>query len=802
MTGTTIRRFLPFVSVVLLLLGPGRDTSRAQSGVLVAQAAVWKYLDNGSNQGTAWRGPGFNDSTWPSGPAQLGYGDGDEATTVSYGPNASAKYITTYFRHAFTVSNPAVYQSLTLRLMRDDGAVVYLNGTEVYRTNLPSGSITSSTLASTAIADAAEDAFQQTTVSPSLLVAGTNVLAVELHQSSGASIDISFALELTGGGSVTLTRAPYLQLGTPNSTIVRWRTSAPASSRVQYGPAPNALGSSVSDATLRTNHQLTVPSLSPDTTYCYAVGTMTNTLAGGTASHCFTTAPVPGTPKPTRIWVLGDSGTANANARAVRDAYYTWTASRKTDLWLMLGDNAYQTGTDAEYQAAVFDMYPSTLRSSVLWPTLGNHDGMTANSANGTGPYYDIFTLPKQGQAGGEPSATEAYYSFDYGNIHFVSLESFETDRSVNGAMLTWLAEDLANTPQPWLIVFFHHPPYSKGSHNSDTETELIQMRQNALPILEAAGVDLVLTGHSHSYERSFLIDGHYGASNTFTASMKKDGGTGREDGTGAYRKPAGLATHAGAVYAVAGSSGSTGGGTLNHPAMVVSLNSLGSMVLDVNDDRLDAVFLDQSGARRDYFTLLKGTAAPSVPSAPTALSASAGATSITLAWTDTASTESGFYIERAVGTSGSFAQRGTAAANATGYVDNGLSAGTTFRYRVRAWNAAGTSGFSNEASATTPAAAAPAAPSALTATAQSTTRINLAWADNASNETGFQVQRSTNGTPFTTIATVGANVKAYASTGLTKNRVYYYRVRAVRTGTPTVYSAYSNTASARTPKR
>jgi hypothetical protein len=803
MTPTSVHRLLPCALIALLLTGPGAQHPVAQSSVLVAATATWKYLDNGSNQGTAWRAPAFNDTAWASGPAQLGYGDGDEATLVSFGPNASAKYITTYFRHAFQVTDPAAYQSLVLRLVRDDGAVVYLNGTEVYRTNLPAGSITSSTLASSAIGGADESAWQQTTVSPSLLVAGTNVLAVEMHQSGGTSSDISFALELTAGGGVVLTRGPYLQLGTPSSVVVRWRTSTPVGSRVLYGPSHDALGSSVSDAALRTNHEVTLNNLLPDTRYCYAVGTPTTTLAGADPSYCFTTAPPIGTPRATRIWVLGDSGTADSNARAVRDAYAGWTGARGTDLWLMLGDNAYESGTDAEFQAAVFDMYPTTLRSAVLWPTLGNHDGVTANSSTGTGPYYDIFTLPKQAEAGGTPSGTEAYYSFDYGNVHFVSLESFETDRSSNGPMLTWLREDLASTAQPWLVVFFHHPPYSKGSHNSDTAIELVEMRQNALPILEDAGVDLVLTGHSHSYERSFLIDGHYGTSNTFTAAMKKDPGNGREDGTGAYGKPASLAPHAGAVYAVAGSSGKISGGTLNHPAMVVSLNSLGSMVLDVNDDRLDAVFLDQAGVRRDYFTILKGGTAPVAPNPPTGLQATASVGTVTLAWTDASSNESGFYVERATGAGGAFTRIATPAADATGYVDGGRAPGTLYRYRVQSWNAAGASAYSNEASATTPAPpAVPAAPSGLTATARSTTVIDLAWVDNATNETGFEIQRSTNGTSFTAIGTVGANVRAFASAGLAKNRLYYFRVRAIGGGSPPVYSGFSNTASAKTPKK
>jgi hypothetical protein len=289
------------------------------------------------------------------------------------------------------------------------------------------------------------------------------------------------------------------------------------------------------DATLTTEHVVALSGLSAGTKYYYSVGSQGQTLAGPDANHFFVTSPPTGTSAAARIWVLGDSGTADANARAVRDAYYGFNGSSYANLWLMLGDNAYESGLDTEYQAAVFDMYPATLRQSVLWPTLGNHDGGAADSATQSGPYYDMFTLPKQGEAGGLMSGTEAYYSFDYGNVHFVCLESFETNRAANGAMLTWLQNDLASTPQKWIVAFWHHPPYSKGSHDSDVDIEMREMRQNALPILEAGGVDLVLTGHSHSYERSYLLDGHYGLSTTLQPSMIKNGGSGNPSGTGPY---------------------------------------------------------------------------------------------------------------------------------------------------------------------------------------------------------------------------------------------------------------------------
>jgi len=322
--------------------------------------------------------------------------------------------------------------------------------------------------------------------------------------------------------ATALPRGPYLQSLTPNSIVVRWRTDDPGDSRVSYGSAPDHLTSQTTDPTLTTEHTVTISNLAPDTKYYYAVGTGDEILAGGDAEHFFVTAPPPGNPRPTRIWVLGDSGTGDANAAAVRDAYYGFSADRETDLWLMLGDNAYDDGTDSDYQAAVFDIYPEMLRRACLWPTLGNHDGLSADSSTQTGPYYDIFTLPTEGESGGTPSGTEAYYSFDFANIHFVVLDSHDSDRSPDGSMMTWLEQDLASTAQHWIIAYWHHPPYSKGGHNSDHEGRLAEMRRNALPILEGHGIDLVLAGHSHSYERSMLIDGHYGDSDSFEETVTR----------------------------------------------------------------------------------------------------------------------------------------------------------------------------------------------------------------------------------------------------------------------------------------
>ncbi|HTD65246.1 MAG TPA: metallophosphoesterase, partial [Candidatus Limnocylindria bacterium] len=493
--------------------------------------------------------------------------------------------------------------------------------------------------------------------------------------------------------AATVTRGPYLQLGTTNSVIVCWRTDVAMDSYVRFGTAPGVFTTTLSAASTVTDHALIVSGLQADTKYYYEIGSSSGWFSGD-ANDYFVTSPPVGVEKSTRLWVLGDSGTANASAAAVRNAYLTYSSPRPADLLLMLGDNAYNSGTDSEYQAGVFNMYPTTLQNTVLWPTIGNHDSSSA--------YFNIFNLPQNGEASGVPSGTEKYYSFDYGNIHFICLDSFSLSRSSSGAMYNWLQADLQSTTQQWAIAFWHHPPYSKGSHNSDAEVELIEMRQNFLPLLEAYDVDLVLSGHSHAYERSFLIDGHYGGSSTFTQAHKKDGGNGRVNGTGAYVKPAALTSHQGSVYVVAGSSGQVSGGALNHPAMFISLNQLGSLVIDINSNRLDLVFLKSDGTTGDYFTMIKTAPASNPPAAPTALSAlTISSSQINLSWTDNSVDEDGFKVERS--TNGTdFVQVAIIGANVANGADVGLSPSTTYFYRVRAFNAAGDSPYSNVAQATT----------------------------------------------------------------------------------------------------
>jgi Lamin Tail Domain/CotH kinase protein/Fn3 associated len=170
--------------------------SPSSGEILVAAGSVWRYWDRDTALAGIWHATGFDDSTWPTGPAQLGYGDGDEASVISYGSDSANKHITYYFRHSFEAGDPAGIDQIVVYLMRDDGAVLYLNGTEVLRDNMPTGDVTAETTAESGVGGADESDWLAFEMAPEQLIAGTNTLAVEVHQVSGTSSDLSFDLIL------------------------------------------------------------------------------------------------------------------------------------------------------------------------------------------------------------------------------------------------------------------------------------------------------------------------------------------------------------------------------------------------------------------------------------------------------------------------------------------------------------------------------------------------------------------------------------------------------------------------------
>ena len=588
---------------------------------IVPYGSSWKYLDNGSNQGTAWRAAAFNDAGWASGNAKLGYGIPDATTTVSFGPDANNKYVTTYFRKTISIPDISPYTSFRISVKRDDGVIIYVNGTAVVQSNLSTTNLTYTTFAPS-LGDNGVTA-QVYTINTSAFGNGSNTIAAEVHQANATSSDIAFDMQLEGLTTPVqpaLTRGPYMNMATQSGIIIRWRTDIATDSKVSYGTTAGNLTQSASDNTPTTDHIVQLSGLAANTKYFYSVGSASNVLQGDVNNY-FKTAPALGSTQKVRILAMGDMGNNSTNQVNVRNAYLTYSGTNHTDVFMLLGDNAYSNGLDNEYQTNFFNIYKDNiLKNHVLWPSPGNHDyaNSAARQADHNVPYYDVFSLPSNGQAGGVASGTEAYYSYNYGNIHFVSLDSYGWEAGntrlydTTGPQATWLKQDLAANTQRWTVVYFHHTPYTKGSHNSDTETELVKIRENVVRILERYKVDLVLCGHSHSYERSLLINGHYGVESTFdpalhalsTSTAKYDGSV----NSCPYVKNA-TEVRNGIVYAVVGVSGQVGGSTTGYPHNAMSYSNVtngGSMVIEIENNRLDAKFLGSDGVIRDNFTIMK----------------------------------------------------------------------------------------------------------------------------------------------------------------------------------------------------
>ncbi len=432
--------------------------------------------------------------------------------------------------------------------------------------------------------------------------------------------------------SSPVSRDPYLQMGTSNSVIIVWRTSKAIVPRVLFSEELGSSGREVfkeeislclssdshNDNEGQTylfsapnnthQYQAQVRNLKADTIYYYSIYDGNEVVAGGDSEHFFRTYPNDKdneNTRPLRFWVLGDSGTGGNDQEKVFQGLQKYLDKNNFSLdgYLHVGDMAYDHGQDCEFQNNFFSVYKSLLRQVVCWPTIGNHESSTGEIENR--PYNDAYILPTKAEAGGFPSGTESYYSFEIGPIHFISLDSQNLNRRPIGEMALWLKKDLEKNKKAWIIAYWHHPPYTKGTHDSDTEIQHIEMREHIMPILESGGVDLILGGHSHIYERSMLIDGAY-ATPTTSAKVILDDGDGDKKGDGAYIKSAGIHPHQGSVAIVTGNGGARLGQDGISPVMKKTLLVHGSVVIEIHQDTLEVVMIDQRGQVQDRFHLVK----------------------------------------------------------------------------------------------------------------------------------------------------------------------------------------------------
>lgn len=362
---------------------------------------------------------------------------------------------------------------------------------------------------------------------------------------------------------IALTRGPYVQLATSAAIVIAWKTDMPASSRLDYGLTPS-LDLRVESPTLTTQHAVTLTNLLPGTVYFYRVGSREQILS---SVETFQTNPLDN--RPFRFAVFGDSGTGTDAQLSVAEQL----EASEPDLCLHTGDVIYPDGRAEFFDPRFFLPYKNIIKSVVIYLSLGNHDIRADNGKS----YLEAFYLPHN-----NPQQTERYYSFDYGNAHFVALDTTQSF-DAQSSQFIWLRDDLARTQKLWKFVFFHHAPYSSSSHALDAA--VLEVRRNLAPVFDEFRVDIVFSGHDHDYERTFPL------SSGAIVDWKQEPD---------YTAPGGT------IYVVTG-----GGGGALYPSGKSSFTAFSQSVhhltlVEVNGSQLLLQAITSDGKRIDQMTISK----------------------------------------------------------------------------------------------------------------------------------------------------------------------------------------------------
>jgi PKD repeat protein len=559
-----------------------------QDTTLISSGAVWKYYDYDSSPGASWMTAGFNDSGWDSGNAKLGYSDG-AVTVIEPSSSASTKYITAYFRKSFNYTDDGSVHTLNLEILRDDGAIVYINGSEVARSNMPSGSVSHSTLASSTVSGSDEDAFFPFELSTNALVDGSNVIAVEIHQRSTSSSDLGFDLKLTVSGGSPVGQVSNIRFGSTggplNGLTVTWQ-NAYGADRIKWGYTPSfeqgefatARRSDYSDYL----YDYTFPTVQANATIYYSI--YDDSAGAWGSSRTFNTAP-PASSTQFTFTAGGDSRTYVNDWKSVADVW------DNTAFVLFLGDIVNNGSTSSQWE----DWYSygdNFVPYNLIYHSKGNHD-------NG-GIYENQYALPGNG----------LYYAFEYGNAVFICLDSENPGSSTQTNWLESTLSDYQN--KTWKFIFFHKPFYTAGSHESDMWSYWDTWWQ----LFDDYGVNMIFGGHDHNYQRSLPIN-----RNVSTSQPVAEYGSGPGEGR---------------CNIVSGGAGAPIYSASDRWWTAAKAASLNFCIIEVNGSSLTLTVKDENLAVIDQVVMNAGGGATTPPTAAFTAAPTSGSAPLNVSFTDT----------------------------------------------------------------------------------------------------------------------------------------------------------------------
>src|SRR6266542_2562534 len=470
----------------------------AYEATLVHVSDAWHYFKGTNAPSTppaAWQQKDFDDSTWLTDVGGFSIGQFYNENILL--ADMPTRYLSVFFRTRFTVTNPQDVKWLTLRIDYDDGFLAYLNGTEVARRGFAAGAVVAFDTAAALLGKTLGEEINLTEFT-NVLVTGDNVLAIELHNASLRDPTATLVTELVAN----FTRGPFVQNVSSNRAQVIWKTPVPADTKLEFGTT-GALVNALLDTNLVTTHVVTLTNLPPDSMIFYRAS---SSVGNGTVAGAIESLHTLKTSGAVSFVVFGDSGMGSLGQYQIADVI----RRAAPDLVLHVGDMIYYSFDVRAADMKCLSVYQPHMKSTPYFFVFGNHDLYSGDSH-----FLETFYLPTNSVTG-----TEHFYSFDHGDVHFSALfvplrnqDALYPDYYLGDdtPQRRWLTNDLATTTKPWKILFFHCPLNTCGPHRFDSYNgvfDRLELQRLLLPIARQYGVQLMLSGHDHAFQRFAPMNG------------------------------------------------------------------------------------------------------------------------------------------------------------------------------------------------------------------------------------------------------------------------------------------------------